>query len=384
MTVASKKVFDSKGFKRIIIVAGEASGDLHGSNLVRAMNSIHPGLSFAGVGGNRLREAGVDLIAHCSEMGVVGLTEVGSKLRHILGVLFQLKAMIRESKPDLVILVDYPDFNIPLAKSAFRAGVPVFYYISPQVWAWRKSRIRTLKKIVRKMAAILPFEPAVYSEYGMAVEFVGHPLLDIIDENIPVAPRENDSCRIGLLPGSREGEIRTILPVILESAEILSRQISKRTSFFLPLAETIDKKIVDELLAKCPLEIEIVREGIYSRIKGADAAMVASGTATLETALLGTPMVVLYRVSPLTYFAGKHLINVKCVSLVNIIAGRVIVPELLQDDMNPQRIASEMLSIIEDPDRAAQIRAGLKEVRTKLGQPGASERAARIACGLLG
>jgi lipid-A-disaccharide synthase len=240
MTVAFKDVFDSKGFKRIVIVAGEASGDLHGSNLVRAMRNINPRLSFTGIGGNRLRDAGVELIAHCSEMGVVGLTEVVSKLKHILGVFFRIKAIIRKSKPDLVILIDYPDFNIPLAKTAARAGVPVLYYISPQVWAWRKSRIRTLKNIVRKMVVILPFEPAVYREYGMDVDFVGHPLLDIISNEIMVAPRDIPGFRVGLLPGSREGEIRTILPVMLESAEILSRKASAPVSFFLPLAETID------------------------------------------------------------------------------------------------------------------------------------------------
>jgi lipid-A-disaccharide synthase len=186
-----------------------------------------------------------------------------------------------------------------------------------------------------------------------------------------------------MLPGSREGEIRTILPVMLESAEILSRKIPGPLSFFLPLAETIDQELIRGFLEKRNLNVEIVREDIYAQIKAADAAMVASGTATLETALLGTPMVVLYRVSSLTYFAGKCLINVKCISLVNIIAGRIIVPELIQDDMNPQRIADEVAAILEDPHRAEQIRAELKEIKTKLGGPGASERAARIACGLL-
>lgn len=383
MTVADKDSFDSKDVKRIVIVAGEASGDLHGSNLVRAMKSINPRLSFTGIGGNRLRQAGVELTAHCSEMGVVGLTEVGSKLKHILGVFFRLKEMIRSSRPDLVILIDYPDFNIPLAKAAARAGVPVLYYISPQVWAWRKNRIRTLKKIVSKMAVILPFEPAVYREYGMEVDFVGHPLLDVINDEIAAAPREPAGFRIGLLPGSREGEIRTILPVMLEAAGILGRKISGPLSFFLPLAETIDQSTVEEYLEKSSLEIEVIRENAYSQIKAADAVMVASGTATLETALLGTPMVVLYRVSPLTYYAGRYLISVKCISLVNIIAGRIIVPELIQDDMNPERIASEVSSIIEDPVRAQQTRVDLKEVRARLGGPGAAERAARIACGLL-
>lgn len=383
MPFAFKDVFDTKDVKKIIIVAGEASGDLHGSNLVRAMNNVNPRLSFAGIGGNRLRDAGVELIAHCSEMGVVGLTEVGSKLKHILGVFFRIKAIIRKSKPDLVILIDYPDFNIPLAKTAARAGVPVLYYISPQVWAWRKSRIRTLKNIVRKMAVILPFEPAVYREYGMDVDFVGHPLLDIISDELTAAPRKVAGFRVGLLPGSREGEIRTILPVMLESAEILSRIVSAPVSFFLPLAETIDQSVIEGYLKKSLLKVEVIREDIYSQIKAADAVIVASGTATLETALLGTPMVVLYRVSPLTYFVGKCLINIKCISLVNIIAGKIIVPELIQHDMNPQKIATEVLSIIEDPHRAEQIRADLKEVRTKLGRPGASERTARIACGLL-
>jgi len=383
MTVAFKNVFDSKGFKRIVIVAGEASGDLHGSNLVRSMRSSNPQLAFTGIGGNRLKELGVELIANCSEMGVIGLTEVGAKLRYILGVFFRLKAIIRDTKPDLVILIDYPDFNIPLAKAAAKAGVPVFYYISPQVWAWRKNRIHTLKRIVRKMAVILPFEPAVYKQYGMDVDFVGHPLLDIINDNIAAMPRESDGFRIGLLPGSREGEIRTILPVMLDAAEILSRKIPQNSSFFLPLAETVNQTVVDELLSKYSFKVEVVREDIYSQIKSADVALVASGTATLETALLGTPMVVLYRVSPLTYFAGRWLINVKCISLVNIIADRIIVPELIQDDMNPQRTASEVLSIINDPQRAAQMKSDLKEVRSKLGTPGASDRAAQIACSLL-
>lgn len=371
-------------FKKILIVAGEASGDLHGANLVKAIKDIKPNTVFFGIGGNRLREAGVSLMADCAEMGVVGLTEVLSKLGYILRVFFQLKAAIKQDRPDLVILIDYPDFNMPLAKAAKKAGVPVFYYISPTVWAWRKGRIGHLKQNVSKMAVIFPFEPAVYKERGMDVDFVGHPLLDLIEEDTGERTvTAADSFKVGILPGSRRGEVKTLLPDMLKAAEILCGKSSKKINFFLPLAETLERRDVDVHLNMSSVEVEVIREGKYSEIKSADAAMVASGTAALETALLGTPLVVLYRVSPLTYFVGRCLVKVKWISMANIIAKRLIVPELIQHDMTPERIASELSAILEDPARAAEMRSDLKGVREKLGSRGASARAARLACELI-
>lgn len=384
MTAAPENVFGPTDSRKILIVAGEASGDLHGSNLVRAIREINPRTAFAGIGGNRMRDAGVSLIAHCSEMGVVGLTEVASKIRQILGVFYRLKAIIREAKPDLLILIDYPDFNIPLAKAAARAGIPVFYYISPQVWAWRKGRIKKLKKIITRMAVILPFEPDVYRQEGMEVDFVGHPLLDIIGESDAAEPdRRSDSFKIGVLPGSRRSEVAALLPDMLKAAAILAAKFPGRARFFLPLADTLEKNDVEPHIEKSGIKIDILTEGAHAETKSADAVMVASGTATLETALLGTPMVVLYRVSPLTYMAGRLLIKVKCISLVNIIAGRMIVPELIQADMSPERIAAEISLILENPETAARVRSDLKTVRQKLGSPGAAARAARIACEIL-
>lgn len=388
MTAAPNNVFGPTESRKILIVAGEASGDLHGANLVRAIRGIRPDTSFAGIGGNRLRDAGVELLAHCSEMGVVGLTEVVSKLKQILGVHFRLKAIIRQARPDLVILIDYPDFNIPLARAASKAGVPVFYYISPQVWAWRRGRIRQLKKVVTRMAVILPFEQDVYRQEGMHVDFVGHPLLDVIDmvrqeSSGEMGAARKGGFRIGILPGSRRGEVEALLPDMLRAAEILQGKMPGKISFFLPLADTLVKDDVARHIEESSVKVDIISGGAYGEISSADAAMVASGTATLETALLGTPLVVLYRVSPLTYMAGKCLIRVKCISLVNIIAGRVIVPELIQRQMSPERIAAEISSILGNPAKAAGIRADLRELRERLGSPGASARAARIACELL-
>ncbi len=283
-----------------------------------------------------------------------------------------------------MILIDYPDFNMPLAKAARKAGVPVFYYISPTVWAWRKGRIGHLKQNVSKMAVIFPFEPDVYKERGMDVEFVGHPLLDLIEEDTGERKiTARDSFKVGILPGSRRGEVNALLPDMLKAAEILRGKSSKKVNFFLPLAETLDRRDIDVHLNMSSVDVEVVREGKYSEIKSADAAMVASGTASLETALLGTPLVVLYKVSPLTYFVGRCLIKVNWISMANIIANRLIVSELIQDDMTPERIASELSAILEDPARAAEMRSNLKVVREKLGSRGASARAARLACELI-
>ncbi len=373
--------------KKIIIIAGEASGDLHGSNLVRAIQEISPDVSFRGIGGNRLRSAGVDLIAHSSDMGVVGLTEVFTKLHFLAGIFFKLRSIIRKDRPDLLILIDYPDFNIPLAKIAAKNGVPVFYFISPQVWAWRSSRINDLKKTVAKMAVILPFEPQFYKTRGMEVDFVGHPLLDVVPD-YPQAEQETASSikspvrRIGIMPGSRLSEIHRILPDMLRAAELLKSRFPN-LEFFLPLADTLDPGIIKLIIGKFSIYPRVITEGIYTEIRAADAVMVTSGTATLETALLGTPMVVVYKVSLPTYLVGRIMIHTDYISLVNIIAGKKIVPELIQGDMNPEKIASEISGILENGERSRAIREQLGEVRKKLGSPGAADRAARLAWELI-
>ena len=374
--------------RTVMIVAGEASGDLHGANLVREMKSLDPSLAFCGVGGHRLEAEGVRLVARSSEMGVVGLTEVFSKLRLILGVFFRLRRMLRDEKPDLLILIDYPDFNLPLASAARRAGVRVFYFISPQVWAWRKNRIERIRRVVDRMAVILPFEPAIYAERGVEVDFVGHPLLDTVkrtrsrEEALAAFGLRDTRPVVAILPGSREKEVMSLLPEMLGAAEILARDFAE-AQFVLPLAETVDPGMVQEILRQHAVPVSVLPGQMVDAVAISDVAMVASGTATLETALLQTPMVITYKISPLTAAVGRRLIRVQHIGLVNIIAGKTLVPELVQNDATAEKLATEVKAILSDRQRSDAIRRELAGIRQKLGEPGAARRAAQIALGLM-
>ena len=370
--------------KQIMIVAGEASGDLHGGNLVQAIHRIDPEIRFYGVGGRKLRVAGVELTADAAEMAVVGLTEVVSKLGFILKVMSQLKASLKKDRPDLLILIDYPDFNLPLARAAKKYGVKVFYYISPQVWAWRRGRIGKIKKIVDRMAVILPFEADLYKEAGVDATFVGHPLLDVVRTKYP---RKDALVRfdlaegvttVGILPGSRQSEVTRLLPVMLRAAEIIKEKI-KPVQFVLPLADTLDFASVSQIIAEYPVAVRLIPDEVYDVIACTDIAMVASGTATLETALMETPMIIIYKVSALSYYIGRMVIDVDHVGLVNIIAGKEIVPELIQFEASPEKIAAAVIDILTTKGRKEDIRAELKKIRGMLGSHGAAERVARLA-----
>ena len=376
--------------KKVLIVAGEASGDLHGANLVRAMLESDPGLVFYGIGGPKMEAAGVRCLARAGDMAVVGLTEVFSKLGMILGIMRKLKRSLWEEKPALIILIDYPDFNMPLARAAKKRGVPVFYYISPQVWAWRRGRIKQLRQCVDRMAVILPFEAEMYRREGMAVEFVGHPLLDGINTKYH---RNEAICRfdlreegsiIGLLPGSRPGEVTKLLPEMLAAAGIIKQELPT-AQFVLPLADTLDRDGMEEMIRPCQekLNVKIIGNEIYEVLAVCDAAMVASGTATLETALIGVPMIIVYKISLFTYLMGRIFVNVDHIGLANIIAGKTVVPELIQQDVNPPRMAKEILAILNDVERKNHIKRELAGIREKLGAPGASQRAAHLAMEML-
>jgi lipid-A-disaccharide synthase len=374
----------NKKNKTIMIVAGEASGDMHGANLVREMLNLDPALNFYGIGGNRLREEGVELLANASDMAVVGLTEVVSKLGSILKIMGMMKRSLDERRPDLVILIDYPDFNIPLAKAARKRGIKVFYYISPQVWAWRKSRIGQIKKTVSKMAVILPFEVETYRQKGFEVNYVGHPLLDMVKLNYSKqASRKKfglseDKITIGILPGSRTSEVRILMPELLRAAQILKREMPA-LQFVLPLADTLEETSVTEIISGFNVKVKVVPGHTYDVISCADLALVASGTATLETALLGVPMIIVYKISLLSYFIGRLFVHVKNIGLVNIIAGKTIVPELIQGDASGKRIAAESLSILKNGERRQKMIKELEAIRGRLGEPGAARRAAQIA-----
>ncbi|MBN1663370.1 MAG: lipid-A-disaccharide synthase [Deltaproteobacteria bacterium] len=373
---------------KILIVAGEASGDLHGANLVKAMHAIDPALRFYGIAGKNMQAAGVEIIADSADMAVMGFTEVIGKIRYIMQVKARLKLFLKQEKPALLIVIDYPGFNIPLAGMAKKSGIPVFYYISPKVWAWRRGRIKTIRRIVDTIAVILPFEEQMYREAGVHAHFVGHPLLDTVktkytkDDAIKKFALQENVTTIGLLPGSRKSEVAALLPEMLKSAFILKKKLHT-VQFVLPLADTLTAEFVGAIIRQHPVDVHLIKNDTYDVINLSDVAVVASGTATLETALLEKPMIIVYKVSRLSYLIGRAVIKVKHIGLANIIAGETIVPEFIQGEANAERIAAEVIDILTREGRMAHIKSALADIRGKLGAPGASDRAAKLAYGII-
>jgi lipid-A-disaccharide synthase len=375
---------DPVNSRLVLIVAGEASADLHGSHLVAALKRLAPGLTFSGIGGPRMEEAGVRTVFSSSDMAVVGLTEVVSRLATVARAYLGLKTILRKDRPVLLILMDYPDFNLRLARAAKRYRVPVLYYISPQVWAWRKGRVETIRRCVDRMAVILPFEKEFYRERGLHVEHVGHPLLEEIPADLDGTKARKElglhqaSPVLALLPGSRKEEVTNLLPVMVEAAK---RIRSKHTHLkcLLPRASTVPVELLERILGKSSLDVQVIHGDVYRVLKACDLALVASGTATLEAAILETPMVVVYRVSFLSYWIGRRVVSVPFIGLVNLVAGEAVVPELIQSDVTPERLAREAMDILEHDERRRTMVKKLRALRETLGQGSASERTARIA-----
>ena len=372
----------------MLMVAGEASGDLHGANLVNSMRALHPGVRFQGIGGERMRAAGVRIHLPAAELAVVGLTEALSRLFVAQRAAGEIKRRLRDHPPDLLILIDFPEFNLHIARTAKRRGVPVLYYISPQIWAWRRGRVRKIARRVDRMAVILPFEEPFYRAHGVRVDYVGHPLLD----TCPLGLQRETARRslgmqdgapvVALLPGSRTEEIERLLPPMLGAFRFLQRQYPGAHAL-LPLAHTLNPPAVTDLVRPWGLPVEVVRGRVYEVLKASDVALVTSGTATLETALMGIPMVVAYKVSSLTYRAGRLLIKVPYISLVNLVAGREVVRECIQDQANAERLAAEALHLLGEPGARDAMRRDLAEVRTRLGDGGASQRTAEVALAMI-
>jgi len=368
---------------RILMVAGEASGDLYGSRLVAALRERDAALAFRGIGGPRMRAAGVEIFADSSELAVVGLTEVLSHWKPIRAAFQRAALELAEGRPDLLLLIDYPDFNLRLAERARRRGVPVVYFISPQVWAWRRSRIRDIARNVRLMLVILPFEEAIYREAGVPVQFVGHPLLDILPPPMDALEARKalglDPQRriLGLLPGSRVKELKTHLPIMLDCARLLRARIGD-LQCLIPVAATLEPSDLRAVLEDVPAgERPLLLVDRHVEALGAmDAAVIKSGTATLEAALMGVPMVVGYRMSPLTYALASLLADVPHVALVNIVSGERLVPELVQEAFRPAAVAALLEDLLDNPDRTSELRRRLLAVRARLGAPGCFRRAA--------
>ena len=357
--------------KRVLIISGEESGDKHGASLIEALKVALPGIELRGMGGARMRRAGLDGI-DSAEVSVVGIVEVISRIPAILRTFNALKSTLRGERFDAVILIDLPDFNLRMAKVAKKIGIPVIYYISPQVWAWRRGRVKKIAKVVDKMLVVFPFEVELYKGVGLDVEYVGHPLLDSLDTSMdPVRTRmalgcDPESIVIGLLPGSRREEVHRLLPIMLEAGVIISKKAGTHVRYLIPKAANIAGEEVEKMLNGSSLDIKVLDGEMDKVLRASHGAVVASGTATLEAAIMGTPMVIVYKLSPLTYALGRLLIKVDHVGLPNIVARREVVAELIQDEANPVAIATEVLGLLKAPRRRERMMEGYGEIMEEL------------------
>ena len=368
--------------KRVMIIAGEASGDLHGAKLVNALRVRDSTLRFSGIGGANMRSAGVSLLMDAAKLAVVGITEVIYKAPTLIKGLTLAKEHLRSQRPALLILIDFPDFNLRLAAEAKRLSIPVLYYISPQIWAWRPGRVKKIGILVDHVAVILPFEAAFYDRHGVPATFVGHPL---IDEAAPISssapePGQPDFPVVGLLPGSRDREITRHLPVMLAAATLL-REHFESLRVLVSIAPTVRQDSVDHIVRRYPIRTacEFLVGGVDRIFDQSNLLVAASGTVTLEAAIAGVPTVIIYKVSPLSALIGRLMIHVDHIGLANLIVGREVMPELVQGQATAENISACATAILNDPVGLAGVRQDLLEVRSRLGASGASGRVADIA-----
>ncbi len=381
--------YDSLVPDEILIVAGEASADLHASRALEELKRLRPGIQAFGVGGPRLRDAGLEALAPAEDISVMGLAEVLPRIPRILGILRALSRAAAERRPKAALLVDLPDFNLRLAGKLKKLGIPVIYYVSPTIWAWRRGRARKIAKVVDRMLCILPFEERLYDGTGVSARFVGHPLAERAAPAEPERYREDlglplSRTTVALVPGSRPSELRRIFPAMLDAAERI-RAVRPDAQFVVPIAPTLQREQLEPYLAgHRTIEVKLV-DGRAEEVVGAsDAALVKSGTSTLETALMLRPMVVVYRLSWLTYLVARVLVRIAHFALVNILAGRGLVPELLQGEASPERMAAEIERLLGDRDAREEQLRGLREVRSSLGEPGAARRVAEEVARAMG
>ncbi len=377
----------------IMVSAGEASGDLHGATMCRALRALDPGLRLIGMGGPRMAAAGVEILVDPTAHAAMGTSEAIGRVPRLYRAYKLLVRRLREARPMAMVLIDFPEFNLRLAQQARRAGIPVVYFIPPQLWAWRRGRIRQMARRVTRVLAAFPFEKSLYEEAGVQVEFVGHPLLDVVPSDLDRAKARERlglgerQTLVGLLPGSRRQEVDRLLPPMLDAAARLSRADGRRC-FVLGLAASVDRGLVTVHLRRASEAggppVEVVEGFTHEVMAASDALLIASGTATLEAALLGAPMVVCYRVSRLSEVIVRLLKRSAWISLPNIVAGRGVVPEILQDKVTGARLASEAERLLGDSVAATAQRAAFKEVRSRLGQPGVGARAARAVLKVVG
>ena len=374
---------------RVLLSAGEASGDRLGAGLAHALRRLRPDVELLGMGGDEMAASGVRLVQHLSDVSVVGIVEVLRHLPAIRRAMARLVETVERERPDLVVPVDFPDFNLRLASRVRRAGVPVVYFVSPSVWAWRRGRVKTLRRTVRRMLVLYPFEARFYDDAGIPVTFVGHPAAEAAttaagesrEASLSAAGLDPEHRAVALLPGSRSGEIARHFSGMLEAAAIL-RARHPELGFVVPRAVTVPRARLDDEVRRSGLDRVAILDGHYPAILGACAAgAVASGTATLEAALAGLPMVAVYRLHPLTYLLARLLVRVEHIALPNLVLGRAVVPELIQRDCSGPRIAEALAAILDRPGEADRMRRDLAEIPARLGGAGVFDRAARAVLG---
>jgi len=364
---------------RLLLSCGEASGDLYAGALTRELLALDPSLTISGIGGPRFAAAGGRLLADYRDLAVTGLTEAIPKIPRFLATRRAIVSAARTDRPDALVLIDAPDLNFRLAPGMRRLGIPVVYYIGPQIWAWRRRRLKTMRQFVDRMLVIFPFEEAIYREGGVPVEFVGHPLVDLARptrgraEFLSAHGLSRSAPTVAILPGSRPNEVRRILPDLVAAADRIRAQV-RGVQFVVARAPRLDDGLFDPVRAGGP--IVVVEGETDTALASADVALTASGTATVQTALHDVPMVIVYRTSWLTYRLARWLVRVDAIGMVNLVAGEPVVPELIQDAFTPDAVAREAVSMLTDRDRSARIREGLARVRARLGGSGASRRAA--------
>ncbi len=374
--------------KKVLIVAGEASGDIHGANLVKAVKKINSDIKFFGMGGNQMKAAGVEILYHIKEFGVVGLFEVLKKVPALKKIQKHFISIVENEHPDLVILIDYPGFNIRLAEKIKGKGSKILYYILPQVWAWGRGRIEKMAYLTDAMASIIPFEPEIFNKFGGNCTYIGHPLIHRMEtytfnHDLIKTLKNREGKNILILPGSRMNEIEKIFPVMVKTAEVInSKMQGEEVTFYISVAETIDKDEISKRLKGVNFRFKLFTENLYEHFKSSDFAIVTSGTATLETALFNLPMVLLYKTSGLTYSLAKLLVKVDNIGLVNIISGKKIVNEYIQK-LNPSVIADEIIQLIKAPEKLEAIKRELLKVQNKLGKKNASENGAKMLISML-
>ena len=366
---------------RLLVSCGEPSGDLYAGALTRELRALSPGISVSGLGGPAFAAAGGELVEDYRGLAVTGLVEPLAKLPRTFRTMLRLVDAARTQRPDALVVIDFPDFNFRLARRIKKLGVKVIYYVAPQIWAWRAGRLKTIREIADRVLVIFPFESEIYRKGGVPVEFVGHPLIDLArarstrEAFLTGLGLDASAPTIAVLPGSRPNEVRRILPDLAAAAGLI-RAAVPGAQCVVARAPDLEDRWVEPLRRDREVPMAIVEGDADTVIASADVALTASGTATVQTALHDTPMVVVYRLNPVTYWLGRPLVKIDTYAMVNLIAGERIVPELIQDAFTPEAVAQEAISMLIDPVRAARIREGLARVRLRLGGPGASRRAA--------